>query len=54
MVGRDVAWQLLRRDKKAVGGDVRFELLDGLTRPTVITPDPADVDAVLVGLGAIG
>jgi len=54
MVDRDVAWQLLRRDKKAVGGDVRFVLLDGLTRPTVITPDPADVDAVLVGLGAIG
>ncbi|MEX0593101.1 MAG: 3-dehydroquinate synthase [Nitriliruptoraceae bacterium] len=52
-IDRDVAWQLLRRDKKAVGDEVRFVILDGLALPTLITPDPAEVASVLVGLGAI-
>jgi hypothetical protein len=39
------------RDKKAGRDGVRFVVLDGLAQPVVVTPERADVDAVLDELG---
>jgi len=44
---RDAVWTTLARDKKAVPGEVRFVVLDGLAAPTVVTPTREAVDAVL-------
>ena len=44
---RDAVWTTLARDKKAVAGEVRFVVLDGLAAPTVVTPTREAVDAVL-------
>lgn len=44
---RDEVWTVLARDKKSRGGGVRFVVLDDVAVPTVVTPDRADVDAVL-------
>ncbi|MFP5308408.1 MAG: 3-dehydroquinate synthase [Actinomycetes bacterium] len=43
---RDAVWRILARDKKAVRG-VRFVVLEGLARPTLVRPDPAEVDAAI-------
>jgi 3-dehydroquinate synthase len=43
---RAEAWTVMRRDKKARAG-VRFVVLEGLASPTVVTPDPAAVDAAI-------
>lgn len=44
---RAQVWRVMARDKKAGRDGVRFVVLDDLARPTVLTPDPAQVDAVL-------
>jgi 3-dehydroquinate synthase len=44
---RAAVWATLARDKKAVAGEVRFVVLDGLAAPTVVTPTREAVDAVL-------
>src|SRR5690606_1536109 len=44
---RQAVWDVLHRDKKASGAGVRFVVLGGLGEPRLVTPDPADVDAVL-------
>ncbi len=44
---RDRVWQVMTRDKKATGDDVRFVVLDDLAHPVVVTPPRAEVDAVL-------
>jgi 3-dehydroquinate synthase len=49
---RDQVWQVIARDKKATRDGVRWVVLDGLAQPTVVTPDRADVDAVLDTLTA--
>lgn len=43
----DEAWQIMARDKKAGADGVRFVVLDDLASPVVVTPDRAQVDAVL-------
>ncbi|MFA9429162.1 3-dehydroquinate synthase [Egicoccus sp. AB-alg2] len=48
---RDEMWATIARDKKADAGGVRFVVLDALAKPAVITPERADVDAVLDELG---
>ncbi|HSK21846.1 MAG TPA: 3-dehydroquinate synthase [Egicoccus sp.] len=50
---RDEMWTTIARDKKADAGGVRFVVLDGPARPTVIVPDRDAVDAVLDGLGVV-
>jgi 3-dehydroquinate synthase len=47
---RDEVWQVIARDKKATRDGVRWVVLDGLAQPTVVTPDRAEVDAVLDAL----
>jgi 3-dehydroquinate synthase len=47
LLDRDEVWQVIARDKKATRDGVRWVVLDGLAQPTVVTPDRADVDAVL-------
>jgi 3-dehydroquinate synthase len=49
---RDQVWQVIARDKKATRDGVRWVVLDGLAQPAVVTPDRADVDAVLDTLTA--
>jgi 3-dehydroquinate synthase len=44
---RAAVWRVMGRDKKAGRDGVRFVVLDDLAEPTVVNPDPADVDAVL-------
>jgi 3-dehydroquinate synthase len=51
---RDQMWTTIARDKKADAGGVRFVVLDALARPTVVTPERADVEAVLDDLGLLG
>ena len=43
---RDAVWSTMARDKKVADG-VRFVLLDGLARPTVVTPPTDAVDAAI-------
>jgi 3-dehydroquinate synthase len=49
---RDQVWATMARDKKASREGVRFVVLDDLARPTVVTPDRADVDAILDDLAS--
>jgi 3-dehydroquinate synthase len=44
---RAEVWTVMARDKKARREGVRFIVLDGLADPVVVTPERADVDAVL-------
>jgi 3-dehydroquinate synthase len=44
---RTAVWRVMARDKKAGRDGVRFVVLDDLAVPVVITPERADVDAVL-------
>jgi 3-dehydroquinate synthase len=44
---RTAVWRVMARDKKAGRDGVRFVVLDDLAVPAVITPERADVDAVL-------
>jgi 3-dehydroquinate synthase len=48
---REQVWTVMGRDKKAGRDGVRFVVLDGLAKPVVVTPERADVDAVLDELG---
>jgi 3-dehydroquinate synthase len=51
---REVVWGVMARDKKAVAEGVRFVVLDDLAAPTMVTPERADVDAVLDELASEG
>jgi 3-dehydroquinate synthase len=51
---REVVWGVMARDKKAVADGVRFVVLDDLAAPTIVTPERADVDAVLDELASEG
>ncbi|MEX2503373.1 MAG: 3-dehydroquinate synthase [Egicoccus sp.] len=50
---RDEVWSTIARDKKADAGGVRFVVLDGPAKPTMLVPDRADVNAVLDELGVV-
>jgi 3-dehydroquinate synthase len=47
VLDRDEVWTVMARDKKADRDGVRFVVLEDVGRPTVIVPDPSDVNAVL-------
>jgi 3-dehydroquinate synthase len=51
---RAQVWRVMARDKKAGRDGVRFVVLDDLAEPSVLTPDRADVDAVLDELDELG
>ena len=52
-LNRDDVWATIARDKKADAGGVRFVVLDALAQPAVVTPDRADLEAVLDDLGVV-
>jgi 3-dehydroquinate synthase len=47
ILDRDEVWKVMARDKKVGPDGVRFIVLDGHADPALVTPDRADVDAVL-------
>jgi 3-dehydroquinate synthase len=47
LLDRAAVWDVISRDKKATRQGVRWVVLEGLAMPTVVTPERADVDAVL-------
>lgn len=49
---RAAVWDVIARDKKATRTGVRWVVLEGLAMPRVVTPDRAEVDAVLDGLAS--
>ncbi|GGI07379.1 3-dehydroquinate synthase [Egicoccus halophilus] len=53
VLDRAQVWTTIARDKKADAGGVRFVVLDDLAEPAVVTPERAEVDAVLDELGVI-